>query len=88
MQSPIRWLTFWISTLGLFKHEGLANDYDEHVIYLTEDVYDGGLYRYVPARVEGGVADLSKGALEIARPYGIVRNQGRQSGLLQSKTAL
>lgn len=56
--------------LGVFKHEGLAYDHDEHVIYLTEDVYDGGLYRYVPARVEGGVADLSDGTLEIACPAG------------------
>src|SRR5690606_141315 len=53
--------------LGIFMHEGLAYDCDEHTIYLTEDVYDGALYRFVPARVEAGVADLSEGTLEIAR---------------------
>lgn len=56
--------------LGIFNHEGVAYDDQEHIIYLTEDVYDGGLYRYVPARLEGGFADLSEGSLEIARLAG------------------
>lgn len=64
-RSPIERLA-----LGVFKHEGLAYDTDEHILYMTEDVYDGALYRFVPARVKGGVADLSEGTLEIARPSG------------------
>lgn len=53
--------------LGLFYHEGLAYDDDAHHIYMTEDLGDGGFYRYVPARLNGGVADLSEGTLQIAR---------------------
>ncbi len=53
--------------LGLFYHEGLAYDDDAHHIYMTEDLGDGGLYRYVPARLLGDVADLTEGVLQIAR---------------------
>jgi uncharacterized protein len=53
--------------LGIFMHEGLTYNYDEQIVYLTEDVYDGGFYRFLPARVVGGVADLSEGTLQIAR---------------------
>jgi uncharacterized protein len=49
--------------MGIFKHETAAvNRRDPHV-YLTEDVVDGGLYRFTPARWP----DLSEGVLEIAR---------------------
>lgn len=34
--------------LGRFKHEAAACDPDLEVIYLTEDVTDGGFYRFVP----------------------------------------
>lgn len=53
--------------LGVFRHEGLAYDPEDHVIYQTEDIGDGGFYRFLPDRVVGGVADLSSGTLEIAR---------------------
>jgi len=49
--------------MGIFKHEAAAVDRHERRIYLTEDLFDGGLYRYTPDRWP----DLSKGLLEIAR---------------------
>jgi uncharacterized protein len=48
--------------LGVFKHEAAAVDPDGRRIYLTEDLIDGGLYRFTPARWH----DLSDGLLEIA----------------------
>jgi uncharacterized protein len=49
--------------MGIFKHEAAAVDQRRRCIYLTEDLIDGGLYRYTPARWP----DLSAGVLEIAR---------------------
>jgi uncharacterized protein len=49
--------------MGIFKHEAAAVDARRRRIYLTEDLVDGGLYRFTPARWP----DLSRGLLEIAR---------------------
>jgi uncharacterized protein len=49
--------------MGIFKHEAAAVDARERRVYLTEDLVDGGLYRYTPERWP----DLSVGLLEIAR---------------------
>lgn len=49
--------------LGRFEHEAVAVDPVEGYLYLTEDVGDGGLYRFRPAR---GLPDLDRGVLEIA----------------------
>jgi secreted PhoX family phosphatase len=49
--------------MGIFKHEAAAVDARERRVYLTEDLVDGGLYRYTPERWP----DLSRGLLEIAR---------------------
>jgi secreted PhoX family phosphatase len=57
--------------MGVFKHEAAAVDPVQRQIYLTEDLKDGGLYRYTPA----AWPDLARGTLEIARvdPAGAVR---------------
>lgn len=47
--------------MGVFKHEACAVDPDRQVVYLTEDVPDGGFYRFVP----DAWPDLSAGTLEI-----------------------
>ncbi|GAB3454631.1 alkaline phosphatase PhoX [Actinophytocola sediminis] len=47
--------------MGVFKHEACAVDADRQVIYLTEDVPDGGFYRFTPTTWP----DLSAGALEV-----------------------
>ena len=49
--------------MGIFKHEAAAVDPRERRVYMTEDLIDGGLYRFTPARWP----DLSAGLLEIAR---------------------
>jgi secreted PhoX family phosphatase len=49
--------------MGIFKHEAAALDAADRRVYLTEDLIDGGLYRYTPAEWP----DLSEGLLEIAR---------------------
>ena len=49
--------------LGRFKHEAVAVDPSRGQLYLTEDVADGGFYRFTPDR---GLPDLSSGTLEIA----------------------
>ena len=51
------------AAMGVFKHEAAAVDARARRIYLTEDLIDGGLYRFTPARWP----DLSRGLLEIAR---------------------
>jgi uncharacterized protein len=51
------------AAMGIFKHESAAVDPRERRVYLTEDLVDGGLYRYTPQRWP----DLSAGLLEIAR---------------------
>ena len=48
--------------MGTFKHEAAAVDPRGRRVYLTEDLIDGGVYRFTPARFE----DLSEGLLEIA----------------------
>jgi secreted PhoX family phosphatase len=48
--------------MGTFKHEAAAVDSRGRRIYLTEDLIDGGLYRFTPAEWH----DLSSGLLEIA----------------------
>jgi uncharacterized protein len=48
--------------MGVFKHEAAAVHPQGRRIYLTEDLMDGGLYRFTPARWH----DLSEGLLEIA----------------------
>jgi uncharacterized protein len=55
--------------MGIFKHEAAAVDPVGRRIYLTEDLVDGGLYRFTPARWPS----LVRGDLEIAR----VRPGGR-----------
>jgi uncharacterized protein len=55
--------------LGIFKHEAAAVDAAGKRVYLTEDLVDGGLYRFTPARWPS----LARGVLEIAR----VRRGGR-----------
>jgi secreted PhoX family phosphatase len=49
--------------MGVFKHEAAAVDPHQRRIYMTEDLFDGGLYRFTPKRW----GDLSEGLLEIAR---------------------
>jgi uncharacterized protein len=55
--------------MGVFKHEAAAVDPQAKRVYLTEDLADGGLYRFTPARWPS----LARGRLEIAR----VRRGGR-----------
>ena len=57
--------------MGVFKHEAAAVDPQGRRVYLTEDLVDGGLYRFTPARWPS----LARGKLEIARvrPGGRVR---------------
>jgi secreted PhoX family phosphatase len=52
--------------LGVFKHEAAAYEPVNHHVYLTEDEGDGCLYRFVPAKLTKGRADLGAGALEVA----------------------
>jgi len=49
--------------MGVFKHEAAAVDERGRCVYLTEDLVDGGLYRFTPSRWP----DLADGLLEIAR---------------------
>lgn len=49
--------------LGVFKHEAVAVDPDGKRLYLTEDLGDGGFYRFTP----DAYPDLSAGVLEIAK---------------------
>jgi uncharacterized protein len=49
--------------MGVFKHEAAAVDPRGRRVYLTEDLIDGGLYRFTPERWP----DLRAGELEIAR---------------------
>ena len=53
-------------SMGIFKHEAAAVDPRGRCVYLTEDLIDGGLYRFTPTRWP----DLSAGLLEIARVGG------------------
>ena len=49
--------------LGVFKHEAAAVDLERQVVYLTEDLPDGGFYRFRP---DHGFPDLTSGKLEVA----------------------
>ncbi|MBW1601011.1 DUF839 domain-containing protein [Streptomyces sp. JJ66] len=49
------------AAMGRFKHEAAAADPQREVIYLTEDVSDGCLYRFVPDTW----GDLSSGRLQV-----------------------
>jgi uncharacterized protein len=49
--------------MGVFKHEAAAVDPRGKRVYLTEDLIDGGIYRFTPERWP----HLSAGLLEIAR---------------------
>jgi secreted PhoX family phosphatase len=49
--------------MGAFKHEAAAVDPLGKHVYMTEDLIDGGFYRFAPDRWP----DLSSGVLEIAR---------------------
>lgn len=48
--------------MGIFQHEGAAVDPYGRMVYMTEDLDDGGFYRFTPNRWP----DLSTGLLEIA----------------------
>lgn len=50
------------SGLGTFKHEAAAQDPRTGIVYLTEDLPDGRLYRFVPARQ----GSLASGRLQAA----------------------
>jgi hypothetical protein len=53
--------------LGVFEHEAVCVDHDRWHLYLTEDVNNGRLYRFVPAGMNAnGFPDLSRGTLEVA----------------------
>lgn len=49
--------------MGVFKHEAVAVDPVHEQIYLTEDLSDGGFYRFTPE----SYPDCSKGVLEVAK---------------------
>jgi secreted PhoX family phosphatase len=51
-----------LPALGAFKHEAAAVDPRGERVYMTEDLIDGGFYRFTPRRWP----DLSAGLLEIA----------------------
>jgi hypothetical protein len=54
--------------LGVFNHEATAYHEGSHTLYLTEDMPDGGLYRFTPSQMRAdGYADLAAGTLEIAQ---------------------
>lgn len=53
-------------SMGVFEHEAAAIDEANRHVYLTEDVGDGGLYRFVYDEPE----DLRSGELEVARVLG------------------
>jgi len=61
--------------LGRFEHEAVAVDPINGHLYLTEDVEDGGFYRFVPER---SLPDLDQGRLEIAE----VVEQGNSSTIV------
>jgi len=66
--------------LGTFKHEAVAVDTVNHHLYLTEDVKDGCLYRFIPASVSEQRYDLSQGSLQVAR---ISNKTGKQAVLIE-----
>lgn len=64
-----------IPALGRFNHEAVAYDTRQHQLYLTEDRFDGGFYRFIPSKLsEAGYADLDEGVLQVAQ---IKRESGK-----------
>ncbi len=64
--------------LGIFNHEATAYHEGSHTLYLTEDMSDGGFYRFTPSQMRAdGYADLSAGTLEIAQ----VSNENAPGGV-------
>ena len=55
--------------LGSFRHEAVTVDTKNQCLYLTEDLLNGGFYRF---RSANGLPDLTQGTLEIAS---VVQNQ-------------
>lgn len=55
-----------LRALGTFKHEAAAVDPVREQVFLTEDVGDGGFYRFLPA----AYPSLSTGRLQIAEVVG------------------
>lgn len=54
--------------LGYFNHEATAYHEGTHTVYLTEDQFDGGFYRFTSSSMRAdGYADLSSGILEVAQ---------------------
>ena len=52
--------------LGIFKHEAVAVDTNQKILYLTEDQVDGCLYRYRPLKKNmASRYDLERGSLEV-----------------------
>jgi secreted PhoX family phosphatase len=49
-----------LKKLGRFRHEAVAADPQSGIVYLTEDINDGLLYRFIPERK----GDLSEGKLQ------------------------
>lgn len=63
-----RLLALEVPALGRFNHEAVAVDSGLNVLYLTEDMPDGLLYRFTPTSLTSeGFSDLSGGILEIAQ---------------------
>ncbi len=52
--------------LGRFQHEGVAVDPLLGDLYMTEDVGDGRLYKFVPEQFSGTAEDLKTGQLYVA----------------------
>lgn len=60
-----------LPALGRFKHEAVAVDTVNRMIYMTEDQPDGRLYRFIPSvQVEQGRYDLRQGRLEVCQVMG------------------
>ena len=56
-----------IPALGRFAHEAVAVDTQSMNLYLTEDRFDGCLYRFLPStRNQQGIPDLTEGELQVA----------------------
>jgi uncharacterized protein len=59
--------------LGLFCHEAAAVDPVHMQLYLTEDQFDGRLYRFTSRAVDtSGRPDLEAGRLEVAKVAGVL----------------
>ncbi|RDH86160.1 MAG: translocation protein TolB [endosymbiont of Galathealinum brachiosum] len=53
--------------LGRFYHEAITVDLESNYLYMTEDLYDGCFYRFVPDSINSnGYPNLSAGTLEVA----------------------